>query len=50
MLFGTNSLLSGKIIFVDALVIALPLSILAAVLVSLLTRPMETVHLKRAFG
>ena len=39
LLFGTNSLLSGKIIFVDALIIALPLSALVAIIVSLMTKP-----------
>lgn len=45
-LFGSNSLLSGKIIFVDALMIALPLSALVAVLVSLMTKPDERVIAK----
>jgi len=40
-MFGVDSLLSGKIIFVDALVIALPVSIAVAVIVSLLTKPDE---------
>lgn len=48
-LFGTNSLLSGKIIFVDALIIALPLSIITAIVVSLLTKPMEEKHLEKCF-
>lgn len=47
--FGTNSLLSGKIIFVDALIIALPLSIITAILVSLITKPMCKNHLKKCF-
>jgi SSS family solute:Na+ symporter len=38
-LFGVDSLLSGKIIFVDAMIIALPASALVAVAVSLLTKP-----------
>ncbi len=49
-LFGTDSLLSGKVIFVDALVIALPLSALVAVVVSLLTRPLPETHLQRCYG
>lgn len=48
-LFGVDSLLSGKIIFVDALVIALPVSAIVAVLVSLLTKVDETA-LKRSFN
>jgi len=48
-IFGTNSLLSGKIIFVDALIIALPLSIITAIIVSLLTKPMNEKHLKKCF-
>lgn len=49
MLTGSHSVLSGKIIFVDALVIALPLSILAAVIVSLMTKPMCEKHLEKCF-
>jgi len=49
-LFGTNSLLSGKIIFVDALIIALPLSIIVAIVVSLATKPMNEKHLNRCFN
>jgi solute:Na+ symporter, SSS family len=49
MLFGTNSLLSGKIIFVDSLVIALPLSALTAVVVSLLTKPDDQAHIENCF-
>ncbi len=48
-LFGTNSLLSGKIIFVDALIIALPLSIITAIVVSVLTKPMDEKHLNKCF-
>ncbi len=48
-IFGTDSLLNGKIIFVDALVIALPLSILTAIVVSYLTKPMNKKHLNRCF-
>jgi len=49
-IFGTNSLLSGKIIFVDALVIALPLSIITAIIVSLMTKPMDEKHLDKCFS
>lgn len=49
-LFGTNSLLSGKIIFVDALVIALPLSALVLVIVSLMSKASSKEHLKVCFG
>ncbi|RXJ70302.1 sodium:solute symporter [Halarcobacter ebronensis] len=49
VIFGVDSLLSGKIIFVDALVISLPLSILTAIIVSLLTKPMSKEHLKKCF-
>ncbi|WP_419770322.1 MAG: sodium:solute symporter family protein [Candidatus Marinarcus sp.] len=48
-LFGADSLLSGKIIFVDALIIALPLSILTAIIVSLMTKPLSQTHLKKCF-
>lgn len=48
-LFGVDSLLGGKIIFVDALVVALPISAIVAVLVSLLTKVDETA-LKRSFN
>ena len=48
-IFGTNSLLSGKLIFVDALVIALPLSIITLIVVSLLSKPMEKEHIKHCF-
>jgi len=48
-LFGTNSLLSGKIIFVDALIIALPLSIITAIVVSKMTKPMDEKHLHKCF-
>ena len=49
MLFGVNSLLSGKIIFVDAMIVALPLSALTAVVVSLLTKPESSTLLKKCF-
>jgi len=48
-IFGTDSILSGKIIFVDALVIALPLSILTAIIVSFITKPMDEKHLQKCF-
>ena len=49
MIFGTNSLLSGKIIFVDAMIIALPLSALTAVIVSLMTKPEDERLIKKCF-
>jgi SSS family solute:Na+ symporter len=49
-IFGTNSLLSGKIIFVDALIIALPLSTIVLVIVSLMSKPSSKEHLKACFG
>ncbi len=48
-LFGTNSILSGKIIFVDALVIALPLSIITIIVVSFLSKKMDTNHIIKCF-
>jgi SSS family solute:Na+ symporter len=48
-IFKTDSLLSGKIIFVDALIIALPISTLVAIVVSLMTKVDKEV-LKRSFG
>lgn len=48
-LTGSHSILSGKIIFVDALVISLPLSIITAIIVSLLTKPMCEKHLEKCF-
>ena len=50
LLFGTHSLLSGKIIFVDSLVIALPLSTLTAIIVSLLTKPEDPKHIDKCFN
>ncbi len=49
-LFGNDSLLNGKVIFVDALAIALPASLLTALIVSLLTAPLCNKTLERAFG
>ena len=49
-LFGVNSLLSGKIIFVDAMIIALPLSALTAVIVSLMSKPESEKLIKKCFG
>jgi len=48
-IFGVNSILSGKIIFVDALIIALPLSFITIIIVSLFTKPMDIHHLKKCF-
>ncbi len=47
--FGTNSLIGGKVAFVDALIVALPLSALALVIVSLMTKPTSKDHLKKCF-
>ena len=49
-LFGKHSLLSGDIIFVDALMIALPLSIITAIVVSLMTKKMDKAHLNKCFN
>lgn len=49
LMFGKDSLLSGKIIFVDALMIALPLSGLTFVIVSLITQKMSKEHLNKCF-
>ncbi|WP_321471571.1 sodium:solute symporter family protein [Halarcobacter sp.] len=49
-LFGVDSILSGKIIFVDALIIALPLSLITAIIVSFITKPMNNKHLNKCFG
>jgi SSS family solute:Na+ symporter len=46
MLFGTDSLFSGKIIFIDALIFALPLSALTVVIVSLFTKGAENLAKK----
>jgi SSS family solute:Na+ symporter len=48
-IFGKDTLFSGKIIFLDALVVALPISILIAILVSLITKADERL-IKRSFG
>ncbi len=49
-LFGVNSILGhSKWAFVDALIIALPLSILTLLIVTILTKPDENI-IKRAFG
>ncbi len=50
LIFGVNSLLSGKIIFIDSLVIALPLSTLTAIVVSLLTKPEDSKHIDKCFN
>ncbi|MGM0622762.1 MAG: sodium:solute symporter family protein [Campylobacterota bacterium] len=49
-LFGVDSLLSGNIIFVDALVIALPLATLAAIIVSRFTQKFTNEHLQKCFS
>lgn len=49
IIFGKDSLLSGDIIFVDALVIALPFSIITAIVVSMMTKKMDKKHLDRCF-
>ena len=49
-LFGVNSLFSGKIIFVDAMIIALPLSILTAVIVSLISKPESEKLITKCLG
>jgi SSS family solute:Na+ symporter len=48
MLFGADSLFSGKIIFIDALIFALPLSTLTMIIVSLLTKGSDRLA-KKAF-
>jgi len=48
-LFGTHSLIGGKIAFVDALVIALPLSAIVLIVVSLMCKPTCKAHLKKCF-
>ena len=48
-LFGVDSLLSGNIIFVDALVIALPLATATAVVVSLFSKKYDNTHLQKCF-
>jgi SSS family solute:Na+ symporter len=47
-LFGVNSILSGKVIFLDALVVALPVSATFAIVVSLMTKP-DNEAIKRSF-
>lgn len=49
VLFGVDSLLSGKIIFVDALIIALPLSVLTTIVVSLMSKPESSALLRKCF-
>ncbi|MDR0761589.1 MAG: sodium:solute symporter family protein [Campylobacteraceae bacterium] len=46
MIFGADSLFSGKIIFIDALIFALPLSALTMVVVSLFTKGAENLAKK----
>ena len=51
MLFGKASLAVGSVwTTVDPLVIALPISAIVTVVVSLLTKPLPTEHLDRCFG
>jgi len=49
-LFGVNSLLNGKIIFVDAMMVALPISALTAIVVSLMSKPESKTLLQKCFG
>ena len=49
MLFGVNTLLSGKVTFVDAMIVALPLSALTAIVVSLMTKPESPALIKKCF-
>jgi len=49
MLFGVNTLLSGKITFVDAMIVALPLSALTAIVVSLMTKAESPALIKKCF-
>ncbi len=49
MLFGVNTLLSGKVTFVDAMIVALPLSALTAIIVSLMTKPESPTLIKKCF-
>ena len=49
MLFGVNTLFTGKITFVDAMIVALPLSALTAIVVSLMTKPEDEKLIKKCF-
>ncbi|WP_263832728.1 sodium:solute symporter family protein [Sulfurospirillum oryzae] len=49
MIFGVNTLLTGKVTFVDAMIVALPLSALSAVIVSLMTKPESPALIKKCF-
>ncbi|MDR1285604.1 MAG: sodium:solute symporter family protein [Campylobacteraceae bacterium] len=48
-IFGADSIFSGKIIFVDAMIFALPLSALTVIIVSLFTKGSENLA-KKSFG
>ncbi len=50
IIFGTNSILSGKIIFVDAMIVALPLSAFTAIIVSLMSKPESETLLQKCFA
>jgi len=50
IIFGANSILSGKIIFVDAMIVALPLSAFTAIIVSLMSRPESETLLQKCFA
>ena len=49
LLFGTSSLFSGKIIYVDAMIVALPLSAITAIVVSLLTKKEDEKLIRKCF-
>ena len=49
-IFGVDSLLSGNIIFVDALIIALPLSTITVILVSIFTKKLSQQHINKCFN
>ncbi len=48
-LFGTDSLIGGKLAFVDALVVALPFSAIVLIVVSFMSKPTCSKHLKKCF-
>ncbi|MDV0445598.1 Osmoregulated proline transporter OpuE [Methanimicrococcus sp. At1] len=50
MLFGQPTLLTGMWVFVDPIVIATPLSIIAAIVVSLMTQPPEEKFVENLFS
>ena len=49
MLFGVNTLFTWKVTFVDAMIVALPLSALTAIVVSLMTKPEDEALIKKCF-